>query len=463
MNLWNHQIKALENLKAVKTYALHMDPGTGKTAVAVKWIEELLQNTDHRVLIFTPPVVCAQWLNEFKLFADEPWLEKIACVAVGSSKKKIQAIQSGKKIIVTNYESVRSKDVVKAIHAFKPTILVCDESHRVKSPSAMQSKEILKISKSCLYKLNMTGTPMTNSELDLFQQFLILDNGATFGNNFYSFRAKYFEDQNAYRRGTHTYFPNWQVRKGSREEIARILSKRSFVVRKSECLDLPDMVYKEIEVEMSPEQSRVYHDMKNDFLATLEDARGNEQVAVGRLVITKGLRLQQIVSGFVGVEDADEVTFKDNPRLDALEDLLSDLDKPVIVWACFRRNYEDIAHVCQNLNLSHDFLVGGQNIHSREATIKAFRRGEIQVLIANQGAGGVGVNLIEAANSIYYSRDFSLEKDIQSEARNYRGGSDMHQKVTRYDLVTKGTIDMDVLKALRLKKDVLEYLLQGAK
>ncbi len=461
MNLWNHQIKALDLVRASNRFALHMDPGTGKTAVAVKWIEGLLQNTDHRVLIFTPPVVCAQWLNEFKLFAQG--LENYACVAVGPSKKKIQAMQSGKKIIITNYESVRSKDVVKAIHAFKPTILICDESHRVKSPSAMQSKEILKISKMCTYRLNMTGTPMTNSELDLFQQFLILDGGATFGNNFYSFRAKYFEDQNASRRGAHNYFPDWQVRKGSTEAIKQILSKRSFVVRKSECLDLPNFLYKEVEVELSPEQRRAYMEMKEDFLTTLKDAQGNAQTAVGRLAITKGLRLQQIVSGFVTPEDSEEISFKDNPRLDALSDLLEDLPSPVIVWASFRRNYKDIARVCDKLHLTYGFLVGGQSPKDRDQTLEDFRAGKLNVLIANQGAGGVGVNLIEAPNAIYYSRDFSLEKDIQSEARNYRGGSEIHEKVTRYDLVSRGTIDMDVLKALRGKRDVLEYLLQGVK
>lgn len=461
MNLWQHQLQALDLVRSSKLgMALHMDPGTGKTAVAVKWMEGLFQAEEQRALVFTPPVVCAQWLKEFETFTS---LASVAVTATGSSSKKIKAITSGASIIVTNYEAVRSKDIIKAIYDFKPTILVCDESHRVKSSSAKQSKEITKLSKMCKYRMNMTGTPMTNSELDLFQQFLILDGGATFGNNFYSFRAKYFEDVNASRRGTHTYFPNWQVRKGARETIASILNKRSFVVRKSECLDLPDMVYKEVEVDLSTEQARAYNEMKNDFLTTLEDARGNPQVAVGRLVITKGLRLQQIVSGFVGVEEGDEVNFKDNPRLEALSDLLEDLDKPVIVWACFRRNYEDIAKVCEKLKLSCGYLVGGQNVNQREETIQAFRRGEIQVLIANQGAGGVGVNLIEAPNAIYYSRDFSLEKDIQSEARNYRGGSEIHQKVTRYDLVSRGTIDVEILKALRMKKDVLEYLLQGEK
>lgn len=459
MNLWQHQLQALENLKKVKSYALHMDPGTGKTAVAVKWIEGLQHTQDHKVLIFTPPVVCAQWKQEFERFTE---LCSYVVIATGSSKKKVDSIRSGKSIVVTNYEGVRSKDVLKAMIEFAPTILVCDESHRVKSPSAMQSKEIAKLSRLCLYRLNMTGTPMTNSELDLFQQFYILDGGATFGNNFYSFRGKYFEDKNASRRGAHNYFPDWQVRKGSTEAIKAILSKRSFVVRKSECLDLPDMVYKEIEVELSSEQRRAYMEMKEDFLTTLKDAQGNAQTAVGRLAITKGLRLQQIVSGFVTPEDSEEISFKDNPRLDALSDLLEDLPSPVIVWASFRRNYKDIASVCEKLKLSHGFLTGGQSPKDRDQTLEDFRAGKLNVLIANQGAGGVGVNLIEAPNAIYYSRDFSLEKDIQSEARNYRGGSEIHEKVTRYDLVSRGTIDMDVLKALRGKRDVLEYLLQGS-
>jgi SNF2 family DNA or RNA helicase len=458
-NLWQHQKEALELLRKNRSFTLHMDPGTGKTACVVKWIEGHMQAQEHRALIFTPPVVCNQWLKEFEVFTNG--LHHEVAVAIGSSTKKLKAISSGAKIVVTNYEAVRSKDVLKALYDFRPTILVCDESHRCKASTAKQSKEIAKLSRLAQYHCNMTGTPMTNSELDLFQQFYILDGGATFGNNFYTYRAKYFEDKNAHRRGAHNYFPDWQVRKGSREAIAAILTRRSFVVRKADCLDLPDMLYKEVEVDLSNEQAKAYNEMKNEFLTTLEDARGNPQVAVGRLVITKGLRLQQIVSGFVGVEGNDEISFKDNPRLDALEDLLTDLTKPVIVWACFRKNYEDIARVCEKLKLTYGYLVGAQNHNEREETIQAFRKGQIQVLIANQGAGGVGVNLVEAPNAIYYSRDFSLEKDIQSEARNYRGGSEIHQKVTRYDLVSKGTIDVDILKALRAKKDVLEYLLQG--
>ena len=458
MKLWSHQEQALNKLLASKTYALHMEAGTGKTAVAIKWIESILQKQDHRVLIFAPPIVCDHWVKEFERFS-----QVSAVSATGSTQKKLKAFESKSKIIVTNYEAVRSKDVLREIYKFAPTVLICDESQRIKSPSAKQSKEIYKISKDCSFKLNMTGTPITNSEMDLFQQFLILDGGQTFGNNFFSFRAKYFEDKNARKRGMHNYFPDWQIRITARDEIARILAKRAFVARKSECLDLPDMVYNTIDVELSIEQKKSYVEMKKDFLTFVKDAQGDIHSSAGRLAITKALRLQQIVSGFISTEEENEVSFSKNPRLDALKELLMDLPLPVIVWASFRQNYKAIEKVCVELGLRYGFLIGGQSENHRRQTLNDFREKKLDVLIANQGAGGVGVNLIEAPNAIYFSRDFSLEKDIQSEARNYRGGSEIHEKITRYDLVAKGTIDEDILFALKNKKNVLEFLLQGEK
>ena len=92
--------------------------------------------------------------------------------------------------------------------------------------------------------------------------------------------------------------------------------------------------------------------------------------------------------------------------------------------------------------------------------MNAFRTDpEVGVMIANQGAGGVGVNLVEAGYSIYYSKGFKLEDDLQSEARNYRGGSEIHEKVTRIDLVATGTIDELVTEALENKMQISENIL----
>ena len=106
-------------------------------------------------------------------------------------------------------------------------------------------------------------------------------------------------------------------------------------------------------------------------------------------------------------------------------------------------------------------LTGRQNQAQKQLAIDSFQNDkETRVIIANQAAGGTGVNLTAASYSVYYTRNFSLEHDIQSQARNYRGGSDIHEKVTRIDLVTPESIDEHILDALAKKEDMAEQILK---
>jgi SNF2 family DNA or RNA helicase len=154
------------------------------------------------------------------------------------------------------------------------------------------------------------------------------------------------------------------------------------------------------------------------------------------------------------------VELKDVPRLEALRELLEDLTDghKVIVWAVFKANYAMIGALCRKLGIEYTELTG--EIKDKDTNVHKFRTDpKCRVLIANPGAGGVGINLVEASYSIYYSKGFSLEHDIQSEARNYRGGSHIHEKITRIDLVAKGTIDDIINEALRNKLDVAQQVL----
>ena len=125
------------------------------------------------------------------------------------------------------------------------------------------------------------------------------------------------------------------------------------------------------------------------------------------------------------------------------------------MWANFIEKYKMIADVCTKLVIGYRFIVGGQGNKEREQQMDEFRTDpNVRVMIANQAAGGVGINLVEASYAIYYSKSFRLEDDLQSEARNYRGGSEVHEKVTRIDIVTKGTIDELVNETLSRKNQV---------
>jgi SNF2 family DNA or RNA helicase len=206
--------------------------------------------------------------------------------------------------------------------------------------------------------------------------------------------------------------------------------------------------------------------MYNDYIAFCEkeSAEGRPRTVTAQLAITKALRLQQIVCGFVPVEQTEDTyVIEDNPRLKALEELLEDIcvegKHKVIVWATFRQNYSQIQAVCDKLKIKTAAIYGGLTKNEAQENIEAFTKGDAQVMIANQKAGGVGINLVEASYSIYYSKSFSLEDDLQSEARNYRGGSQMHHRVTRIDLVARGTIDELITSSLANKQDVSQTIL----
>jgi SNF2 family DNA or RNA helicase len=243
------------------------------------------------------------------------------------------------------------------------------------------------------------------------------------------------------------------------------IERKTFRVLKKDCLDLPDLVVQELEVELSKEQELAYKEMKDNFIAwvTTELKKDQPHAVVARLAITKALRLQQIVSGFVKTDDGEILRFKDVPRISALRDQLDILTKnsKVIVWACFHENYAMIADVCKELGIKYVEIHG--DIRDKAGAAKQFETDpETRVLIGNQGAGGVGINLVAASYSIYYSRNFKLGDDIQSEARNHRQGSQQHEKITRFNMVATGTIDEDVSKALSTKQDISETILDFA-
>jgi SNF2 family DNA or RNA helicase len=190
--------------------------------------------------------------------------------------------------------------------------------------------------------------------------------------------------------------------------------------------------------------------MKKDFIAFTDKG-----TAVANLAITKALRLQQILSGFLILDDGTINVFKDNNRAEVLADIVADLVpfEKIIVWSIFKQDYVTIRKICSDLKLKYAEVTG--EISDKQKEIDMFEKDpECRVMIASQAAGGVGVNMIEASTMIYYSKGYSLEHDLQSEARNYRGGSEKHKKITRIDLVARGTVDEIVNKALKDKSDL---------
>ena len=133
----------------------------------------------------------------------------------------------------------------------------------------------------------------------------------------------------------------------------------------------------------------------------------------------------------------------------------------VIVWAVWKENYARIQNICDGLNIKSTQLHGERTPKEKDEAVEQFTKDpETRVLIGHPGAGGIGVNLVEASYAIFYSRNFSLEQSLQAEARNYRGGSEIHTKITRVDLVCEETIEPTIMKKLASKLEVGESVLR---
>jgi len=466
--LWQHQKQAIENAKDYTCYGLFFEAGTGKTRTMIEILRSkcIANGRLLKTLVLCPPVVMSNWKNEIGRFSKISTDDVILLKGTGSERYDLimehAQVEKRPKIFVVNYESLLIEKVLKAFHWYGFDCIIADESHRIKSHDSKRTKCLLELAKKVKYKYILTGTPVLQGPLDLFTQFQFMDGGKTFepvGNSFFVFRRTYFYNKNA-EAPSHVTWPDWTIRPGALEEIQQKISKLSMSVVKSQCLDLPELVKKTIPVELSKEQKKHYESMKNSFITFLGD-----KACTAQLAVTKALRLQQIVSGYITLEDGTNIHMKENPRLDALQEILEDLvvenGKKVIIWACWKENYKQIKSVLEKLNIIYREAHGDVPAKDRQEAIDSFCNFEnIKVFLGNQGAAGIGINLVQASYSIYYSRNFSLEHDIQSEARNYRGGSEIHDKVTRIDLVAQGTIDECILQALANKMEMSDKLLR---
>lgn len=484
---WAHQLEAIERAKSLEGFALFFEMGAGKTGAAINILREKINQKQRflRTLVFCPPIVIPNWKDEFLLHSKIKASQIHLLSGSGSKRLKLfEAKRDEPGIFVTNYESlllgstrvVEGAGLKKRTHlvpgplfqafkAWRPEAIIFDESHKLKSGQASRSKLADALGNPAdspaPFKWLLSGSPVLNSPLDLFQQFKIMDGGKTFGRNFFMFRARYFVDQNA-GMPKDRYFPKWVIAPGALEAINKLIFQSGMRVTKAECMDLPEEVSVTIKCGMTGPQAKNYKEMKQDFVTFM-----GQSAASATLAIVKALRLMQITSGFLSLDgqgeemDVVKVPYVKTPKDEALVELLEELTptSKVIVWAVWKENYARIADACRLLGVEFVEVHGGISRTKQDENVARFKSDpKVRVFIGHPGSGGIGISLTCAPYSIFYSRTFSLEHWLQSRARNHRGGQ--RERVTHYDLVCEGTIDQLVQNKLANKFDMSEKLLR---
>jgi SNF2 family DNA or RNA helicase len=466
-----HQRAAIDRFAEERHMALLWEAGAMKTTTAIGWLrwKYRLHQDVLRTLIVSPVATLYNWRDEFVLNSPE----KVHSQVLVPYKKGKRTTYSGveraqliktenKRIVVLNPESFDPRNTVmlSALKEFAPQVAIVDEADGFKSYNSKRLKGLLSITDNAYYRAIMTGTPILNSYLDIWAQWRILDCGDALGTSFFAFRERYFEDKNVKWKGKPKYFPDYRPKEGIENEIAKILERKASRKKKSECLDLPPQVFEIDRVELSPDQEKAYRQMEEEMLAQIRDGTCAAVNALSQVN-----RLLQILAGFLPVQGDDSgekslALFHDTPRIQRLRYRLEQLipEHKVIVWATFSASYVLIRSLFRELDIEFSEITGESKDHHGEK--ERFQTDpKCRAMLANPQAGGIGINLQQASYSIYYSRNYSLRQREQSLARNYRGGSEIHEQITVIDIVAQGTLDEDVLAALLRKQQFSDNIL----
>ena len=462
IQLWDHQKQAIKRVaerlqEGYGYFALFFEQGTGKTLTAICILRLIWRGwrTPRMTLILCPLIVVRQWREEIRKYAPSGFFDHVV-VLEGTRKQRINQWKDARlkerAIYITNIDVLNTKFWDEYLSKTNWDIFVLDESQKVKTHNSKRAVKLRQVVDRIPYKFILSGTPILNSAMDIWGQYRVLSRNIL-PDSFYVFRKKYFEDKNV-GMPKHAYFPNWQPKAHAYPELQDIIERHSMRVTKAEVLDLPPLVRQKVYVPLASEQKEAYQSMKRDFIAYLDD-----EACIAQIALTKLLRLLQICCGLFSVEGSEEIRRIETNKLKALKELLDDITPyhKVIVWANFIENYKDIAKFCGPV---FSIIKGGQTSDERHKMIDSFQNtDECRVMIANQSAGGVGVNLTAASYMIYFSKNFSLNDDLQSEARAHRGGSEIHESITRIDIVTEDTVEEEVTEALYQKKKIADLLL----
>jgi len=447
---FRHQILGYNLGITIPAVALLMEQGCGKTLTSIAIAGRRFQRGEvQRVLVCAPTSMVPVWPKEFEQYADFPHDVR---ALEGPVKERERILADWKtdpntlQVAIINYEATwRMED---AITRWKPDMIICDESQRIKTPGAKQSKTLHRLGKLAKYRLILTGTPVTQSPLDFFSQYKFLD-PSIFGDSYYAFKARYAVEQpiGDTRAKKVIGYKNLG-------ELVKKAHSVAFRVTKAEALDLPEQVDQVLYATLEPKAQKLYNQMLRESVAELSE----EKTIAAPNILSKLLRLSQLAGGFAG--EGGEVEQVSNAKLSLLKEALDDLlgaGKKVVIFARFIPEIEAILELLKECDVGYSWIAGAVPQSERGPAVERFQKDEdCRVFVAQLQTAGLGITLTAADTAIFYSLDYSYANYEQCRARIHRIGQ--RNTCTYIHLIARGTVDEDVMEALRRKKNVADLV-----
>lgn len=436
-----YQSYATEFILSHPISAVFLEMGLGKSVITLSAIFDLCLDSFLvcKVLVIAPLRVARDtWPAEINKWDHLKGLSY--SVAVGTEKERIDALKKQSTLYIINRENVDWL-VHKSGIPFHFDMVVIDELSSFKSYGAKRFKSLLKVRPSVKRIVGLTGTPSSNGLMDLWAEFRILDLGQRLGRYISHYRNTYFKPD---KRNAQIIF-SYKPLPGAEEEIYKQISDITISMKSTDYLAMPEFVSNEVFVTLSEKEWKVYSDFKEDMVANL----GDEEIDAVNAAVLSG-KLLQMANGAV-YDSGNKSHVIHNKKLDALEDLIEGANgKPVLVAYWYKHDLERI---------KERFPV--RQIQSSK-DIEDWNDGKIPIAVIHPASAGHGLNLQSGGSTlIWFGLTWSLELYQQTNARLYRQGQ--KDTVIVHHIITKNTIDEDVLLALTKKEKTQDALIDAVK
>jgi SNF2 family DNA or RNA helicase len=526
--LYNHQQEDFDRFKDEHTIALFEDMGLGKSATSLTIIaHQFKQGLINALLVIAPNDIHRQWaVEQIPLWLDAPY--DIQLFGGRGGAKKTYPFEDDPdllQIVCVNVDIFSTRDKWRDIvdwANYNNTAIILDEATVIKNVTTKRTERILysfndvrQVRKTIISsvpksvtRIVLTGTPVTNSPMDLWPVMEFLKPNY-FGRNYYSFKNHYgmftrmavnnreiaiplteewwkaikacMTYDEAYAicgvtQDTYNYIHSQTEYQGpykNAEELRELIKPVSVCRVLTDCVDMPDQIYNTKRIIMSDEQRECYDDMVKEYIATYNE---HNMTALNKISVL--IRLQQISSGFLfdaafeptervidtvdklyGITDDFDITpddriqwiGKSNPKLDMLYNDVDEAAKPTIIITRFSA---EAARIYADLSVQHDCcLITGWK---RVGTIEEFKNGKYEVMVANSAVVSRGLNLQNSHNMQFYSNTFSLETRLQAEGRIFRLGQKEPCMYTDY--INDDSVDEKIISTLKLKRNLLDFI-----
>ena len=439
-NPHGYQVKATERILHQKKVGLFLDMGLGKTVITLTAIKELIEDfAVWKVLVIAPKRVAEDtWSREHEKWdhLSELRISKV----LGSPAQRMKALKTDADVYVIGRDNV--KWLVELFGKSWPfDMVVIDELSSFKNPSAQRFRALKKVMPLSDRVVGLTGTPSPNGLMDLWAEIYLLDRGERLGRTISEYRERYFRA--GARNGYIVY--RWEPYSYSQKEIERKISDICMSMSAEDYLELPERIDNEIQIRLSDKEQKLYDQMESDQLLRIED---EAVVALNAAAVMN--KLLQMSNGCVYADGGDVVRIHER-KLEALEEIIDTTGEPVLVFYSFKHDLEAIKKRIPE---------AGELKSSED--IARWNRGETRVLLCHPASVGYGLNLQDGGHVIvWYGLTWSLELYQQANARLFRQGQ--QKAVIIHHLITDGTVDEQVMKALKAKDTSQSALLEARK